>query len=111
MIATIATTMIPVIAAIAFLCSVCSVGVTVSACVSSLVCAVMLITLTIPMIAAITTMTIPAIGDRIGDGSDDGSVWNAVRCMGVGVALAGGSCSTGAGAVDGAAGVGDGTDV
>jgi hypothetical protein len=83
MIAATATTTIPMIAAIAFFRSVCSAGMTASASVSPLTCIVILITRTIPKIAAITITTIAAIGDRMVGGNDDGSVRNVVTRSGV----------------------------
>ena len=91
MIATTAITTIPTIAASDFFQSLSSAGATASAPVPPSVllladsgCAVVsAITLTIPpMIAAITTITIPAIGVKIGDGSDLGSVRNSVTFSG-----------------------------
>ena len=41
---------------------------------------------TIPMIAAITTMPIAAIGERMED-DDDGSVWNVVIFSGGGIVV------------------------
>ena len=92
MIATTAITTIPPIAASAFFHSLsASAGATASAPVPPSVsllagsgCAVVsAITLTIPpMIEAITTMTIPAIGVKIGGSDDPGSVRNSVTFSG-----------------------------
>jgi len=108
LIATTATTTIPTIAAIAFLHSACFIDTIASAYVSSLVCDVMPITLATPRIAAITTRTIPAIGESAGGDGDRGSVRNAVTFSGVGVVVLAGVSSRSDVAADSAAGGADG---
>ena len=82
MIAATATTTIPMVAMVAFLCS-----------------SVVRITITIPKIAATATITTPAVGDRVGDGSDGCSVRDSGTCSGVGA-----TSSTGVPATDTIAG-------